>query len=236
MNTKKIISWLLLLFGEAIIITAFILFRGTTPDNILILNMVVSSIIYGLFFVDILVPWVDFNDKSQRRIGSLGLRWFVNWFYAILTIAVMTVGNVVYELTFTTQLMIHLILLFFLTLGMLGVAFSSGKVKLVSEQETENRAGILEMKKAMQRLMDRLNEQHDIPEVITKRVNRIEENLRYLSPSNNQEASEAERSFVQIANDLTFAINDFSMNEERIESNLKKLESSYQKRKNNYSN
>ena len=232
MSTKKIISWLLLLFGEAIIITAFILFRGTAPDNIFVLNIAVSSVIYGLFFVDILVPWVDFNDKSQRRVGSLGLRWFVTWFYAILAIAAMIVGNAVYELAFTMQLIIHLILFFFLSLGMLGVTYSSGNVKQVYEQETKNRAGVIEMKNAMQKLIDNMN---DLPEEFIKKIKMLEENLRYISPSNNPEAYELEHTFVKTVNDMAYAISDFSMNQERIESNLKKLESIYQKRKNNYS-
>jgi hypothetical protein len=105
MNTKKIISWLLLLFGEILIITAFILFRGDLADNILVLGIVVSSIIYGLFFVDILVPWIDFRDKSQRRVGSMGVRWFVTWLYAIVAIAVMIIANIIaLDWTFATQL------------------------------------------------------------------------------------------------------------------------------------
>ena len=111
MDTKKILSYIALLGGEAIIIiAAFILFRGNLSDNILVLNIVVSSIIYGLFFVDILVPWINLGDKSQKKIGSLGVRWFFTWFYAITAIAVIILGNSVYEWRFSLQIIIHLIL------------------------------------------------------------------------------------------------------------------------------
>jgi len=232
MSTKKIISWLLLLFGEAIIITSFILFRGTIPDNILVLNIVVSSIIYGLFFVDILVPWVDLKDKSQKRVGSLGLRWFVTWVYAIVAIAVMTGGNVVYEFTFTTQLIIQFILLFCLLLGLLGTAFASDKVEQVYEQQTINRSGMIEMSNAMRRLNEKVDEIRNFPPHFTRRIKMMEENLRFLAPSDKQEAHELEHSFVETVENMAFVISDLTINKEQIELNLKKLERLYQNRKN----
>jgi hypothetical protein len=236
MDAKKIVSWLLLLFGEAIIITAFILFRRNTPDDVLILNIIISTLVYGLFFVDILVPWVDFNDKSQRRIGSLGLRWFITCFYAVLAITAMICMNVVYDYIFTTQLIVHLVLLFFLLLGLLGVANSSSNVKQVYEQESENRKGVIEMKNAMRKLKERMSDSDAMPRAFTERINTLDENLRYLSPSNNQEARESERLFIRMIDDIAYAVSDYSTNEEQLENSLKNLEKIYQNRKNSYSN
>ena len=236
MITKKILSWLLLLFGEAIIITAFILFRGSTPDNILVLNIVVSSFIYGLLFLNHQIPWIDLKDKSQKQIGALGISWFSTWTYAILAIATMLVLNLAYERSFTIQLIIHAVLLFFLLLGILFSRHSSDKVKSVYEQETANRNGINEMKIAMRQLKDKMSVLNDLPENFTKQIDEFEENMRFISPSNNNEAYDLESSFVETLNEIKFAISDFSMNEERIESNLKKLERIYQNRKTVYSN
>jgi len=236
MDIKKILSLLSLLFGIAIIITAFILFRGALSDNILILNMVVSVIVFGLFFIDIIVPWVDFNDKSHSKVGSLGLRWFMTWFYAIAAIVAMISANVVYDLSFSTQLIVHLILFFFLSLGMIGVLYSSSGVKQVFEQETKNRSGVDEMKNAMHKLKDAMNELSNLPVGFIKRINRLDENMRFISPSNNKGVIESERLFIKTVGEITFAIMDFSSNKERIESNLKKLESISQTRKNSYSN
>ena len=68
MDTKKIVSFIVLLGGEAIIIAAFILFRGSLAPDVLVLNIVVSSVIYGLFFLDILVPWINLNDKQGKKV------------------------------------------------------------------------------------------------------------------------------------------------------------------------
>ena len=70
MDTKKIVSFIVLLGGEAINIAAFILFRGSLAPDVLVLNIVVSSVIYGLFFLDILVPWINLNDKQGKKVGS----------------------------------------------------------------------------------------------------------------------------------------------------------------------
>lgn len=236
MDTKKILSWIALIGGEAIIIAAFILFKGGLADNIFVLNIVVFSLIYGLFFVDVLVPWIDLTDKSQKKIGSLGLRWFFTWLYAIVAITAMLVGNLVFQWSFSFQIILHSILLFLLILGFVASITSSDKVKEVNRQETLNRSGILEMKNAMRNLKDKMNDLSSLPESFITRVNELEKSLRFISPSNSNEAYDLEHTFTNVIHEITFAISDYSMNEEKIENNLKKAERIYQNRKSIYSN
>ncbi len=236
MSTKKILWWLLLLFGEAVLITAFILFRGETPTNILTLNIVVSSLIYGLFFLSYQIPWIDLQDKSQKQIGALGISWFVIWIYAIAAIAGMLVSSLVFDFSFSIQLIIHAVLLFFLLLGIWLSSHTADKVQEVYEQETQNRSRIIEMKNEMRSLKDKMNDTSGLPEYFTKRIDSLDENLRFISPTNNVEATEMECTFIATLNEIKFAISNFSINEERIESNLKKAERIYQNRKNIYSN
>jgi hypothetical protein len=236
MDTKKILSWISLLLGETLIIAGFILFGSNLTENILVLNIVVSSVIYGLFFVDILVPWIDLNDKSQQKVGSIGVRWLFTWLYAVCAIAAMVISNTELHLIFSTQLIVHGVLIFLLLLGFVAAIHSSDKVKEVYEQETALRNGINEMKAAMRNLKNNANDLPEFPPNFQNRINTLEENLRFISPSNNHEAYNLEHSFVEIVNETGIAISNFSMNEERIESNLKKLERIYQDRKNIYSN
>jgi hypothetical protein len=235
MSTKKILSWIALLGGEAIIIAGFILFKGSLMNNIFVLNIVVSSLIYGLFFIDVLVPWIDLRDKSQKKVGVLGLRWFFTWFYALLAIAAMFVCNLAYESSFALQIIIHCALVFLLLLGFVSALHSSDKVQRVYQQETFNRNGIIEMKKSVANLKDKMYDLSDLPESFTGRINSLEENLRFISPTENAEAYNLEQQFITAINDIAFAVSNFSMNEERIESNLKKAEHIYQNRKSIYS-
>lgn len=235
MKTKNLLPWLLLLLGEAVIITAFILFRGETETNILTLNIVVSSIVYGLFFVDALVPWVDFKDASHKRVGAIGLRWVITWIYAFLAIAAMILSNVVYALPFTTQLWIHAALLFFVLLGLFGVSQTAQKVKNVHDAETNIKNYVVEMKKAMADLKEKISRADNLPDDFLAQINALDENLRYLSPSNREKARELEQSFIETIKDIGFALHDFSLNEEKINHNVKKCERIFQNRKQIYS-
>ena len=235
MGAKKILWWLLLLFGAAVLITAFILFRGDTPTDILVLNIVVSLIIYSLIFLRYQMPWIDLQDKSQKQVGALGVGWFTVWIYAAATIIVMLVSNFAFDFAFTTQLIIHAVLLFFLLLGISFTSHIADKTREVYQHETQNRSRIIEMKTEMQNLKNAMNNTDGLPEYFTKRIDSLNENLRFISPANNVEATEMESAFIATLNEIKFAISDFSMNEERIESNLKKAEQIYQNRKNVYS-
>jgi hypothetical protein len=236
MKLKNILSWFALLFGEALIISAFILFRGDLTDNILILNIIVTTIIYCLFFIDILIPWVNFSDKSQRKVGSLGVRWFFTWLYVILAISAMVICNTTFDLIFSTQLIIHGALFFLLLLGLIAAIQTSDKIKEVFIQENANRNGIVEMREAIKQLKDKMIDASELPEYFICRINTFEDNIRFISPTNNEVAYELEHLFSNTINDISYAISNYSMNEKAIESNLKKCERIYQKRKQTQSN
>jgi hypothetical protein len=231
---KALFSWLLLFFGEAIIIAAFVIFGENTPDDILVLNIVVCSLVYGLFFCNFRAPWIDLKDKSQKQIGAIGLSWFTIWYYAIAAVIFMLATNL-FELSFTFQFITHCVLLFFLFLGLLLSRHSADKVAEVYHEQTATRSGILEMKKAMLALKDKISDTAGLPDSFVRKVNSLEESLRYISPTDNGEAYELESSFVETIESIRFALQDYSLNAEQIESNLKKCERLYQNRKNIYS-
>jgi len=158
MNAKKIFSLLLVIFGEAILILCFLHFGRNVQTEILTLNIVVSSLIYCLLFIDIIVPWVNFKDKSQKTIGSIGLRWFFTFFYMIVAIGVMVVFNSVKPIHFTNQIIIHGILFFFLLFGFFMAFSSSDKVRDVYVEGKQNRDRIDEMKKATKEVQLKINQ------------------------------------------------------------------------------
>lgn len=235
MDIKKILSIIALLGGEAIIIAAFLLFRGSLPIDIFVLNIVVSSIVYGLFYLDILVPWIKLNDKAGRKVGSLGVRWFITWFYSVLAISIMLVGNITYGWSFSLQIIIHSVLFFLLILGIIASLHSGDKVQEVYQQEAFNRNGINEMKDAMRGLKDEMNDLSNLPEYFISKINTLEDNLRFISPTENPEAYILEKQFISVIKNIEFAISNYSMNEDSIGSNLKKAERIYQNRRNIYS-
>jgi hypothetical protein len=235
MNAKKIFSLLLALFGEALLIFCFLHFGKNLQSEILTLNIVVFTIIYCLVFVDFLFPWINLKDKSQKQIGSIGLRWFFTFFYVILAIGVVIVFNSVKPIDYTNQIIIHGILFFFLLLGMYMAFSSSDKVSEGYEEEKQNRDRIDEMKKATKELQLKLDAMN-IPTEIVTRINELQENLRYLSPSNSKVAIGLENKFIEEMRVLSSFFADNPLNIEKIISNIKNCERTYKERKQVFSN
>ena len=233
---KRLLSLFAFLLGEAVIIVSFLLWRGEAATGVLALNMVVSSLIYCLFFVDVLVPWVNWSDKAKRSIGSMGLRWFVTWVYAALAVAVMLVCNLWLVVSFELQLILHCVLFFLLLLGFAGVLHASGKVAERYVQESQCRQGVQEMKQAVRRLKEAAEDCAQLPESCMRRINDLEDRLRYLSPSDNGEARSLERQFVKAVESITVALPGYAADQEKIDAALKKAERLYENRKSMYSN
>lgn len=236
MNAKKIFSLFIALFGEALIILGFLHFGKNLQSEILTLNIVVSSIIYCLVFVDFIFPWVNLKDKAQKQIGSIGLRWFFTYLYIALAIAAMVIFNTVKPIHFTNQILIHGILFFVVLLGLFLAFSSSDKVREVYFEEKQNRDRIDEMKKATKELQLKLDAMNNIPPEIISRINELQENLRYLSPSNNNEALVLESKFVEEVNKLSNCFSDNPLNMEVVISNIKNCERTYKERKQVFSN
>jgi hypothetical protein len=64
----------------------------------------------------------------------------------------------------------------------------------------------------------------------------MDQALRFISPSDSQQARDYEEKFVQTAFDIQVAMKSFEMNADRIEVMLQKLDRIYNQRKNTYSN
>lgn len=236
MGAKKTFSFFIALFGEALIIFSFLHFGKNLQSEILTLNIVVFSIIYCLVFVDFIFPWVNLKNKAQKQIGSLGLRWFFTYLYIALAIGAMVIFNTVKPIHFTNQILIHGILFFVVLLGLFLAFSSSDKVREVYYEEKQNRDRIDEMKKATKELQLKLDAMNNIPTEITSRINELQENLRYLSPSNNSDAIVLESKFLDDVRSLHYCFLDNPINMEAIISNIKNCERTYNERKQVFSN
>jgi hypothetical protein len=236
MNSKKTLSHILLIVGELLIITCFLYFGRNLDPKILILNIVVTSIIYALYFIDILFPMVDFTDKSQKTIGSLGLRWVFTFFYMILAIAVMVFFNVITSTDFGTQILVHAILLFLVSLGLYFAFSSAQKVHDVFKQEKILLSRIDEMRNATKEVQRKVDKIKDLNVDVVVKLSELQENLRFISPCNNQKAVELETNFLIEMRNLNdnFSITPFDY--DKITESLENCERTYLERKQIYSN
>jgi hypothetical protein len=237
MSTKRIISLLLLLFGETLIIVGFRHFGRNLPSEVLALNIVVSSIIFVLYFIVKIIPWFNFKDISQIGIGSIGPRWFITFFYILLAIGAMIFFNTVEPIViFATQIIVHSILLFLLLLGLFMAVSASGKVQDVFVEERQRFDRIDEMKKTTKEVQLKLNQMPNIPTDIITKMSEIQENLRFISPSNNYGAIELEGNFITQMKAVKNCLFESPLKFDIIIENIKNCENTYNERKQIYSN
>ena len=236
MNAKRIFSLLLLLAGEALIITSFLFFGRNADQNILILNMIISSVIFLLWFVEKFVPLIDVTDQSHKDVGSLGLKWVFTSVYALLAIGVMVVFNVFQPIDVNSQILIHCILFFFLMVGIYFSFYSSQKVKEVYITETENRNLLKGMKQTTGAVLGKLEQLDNIPAGLITRLNDLYENLRFIAPNDNKESRDLDKQFLKemeiIEHYLTETPPDFN----KIVTTLRICEQAYKERKQIFSN
>ena len=92
------------------------------------------------------------------------------------------------------------------------------------------------MKKATKELQLKIDAMNNIQSDIITRINELQEDLKYLSPSNSSAAFELENQFVNEMRSLTDCFFDNPLNYEKILSNIKNCERTYKERKQVFSN
>ena len=236
MNIRRIASVALLLAGEALIIFCFLHFGKDADPQVRTLNIVVASVLYSLNFIDLLIPWVNFKDRAQKTIGSIGLRWMVTFLYILFALGAMIIFNIFIVMGFENQLLIHAILFFLFLVGIFLAFTSSSNVQSVFEEEERNRSGITEMKKLTHEVVIKLDQIDGFPAALKKKINDLHENLRYLSPGNNQEAQALEKDYLNAMKAIYNRLFDRPLDEEKINRLLCDCERLVKDRKQIYSN
>jgi len=235
MSTKKMFSVLLVLLGEAIIILCFLYFGKNLATNILILNIVVTSAIYLLWFIEKFIPMVDLKDKAHKGVGSLGIKWLITLLYAISATTVMVVFNTIRPLDIYGQMIIHGVLFFLLLVGIYFMFYASEKVGEVYSEEHVIRNHVDEMKRVTKEIKLKAELTKDFPPEINTRVTELLENLRFISPCGNYEAVNLEVQYLKEISDLKNFLFDIPVNYERGIEILQKCEQVYNERKRMYS-
>lgn len=232
MRKKTLFSTVAFIGGLGLLIACFFLWRKeTTPDDIFYLRLVVSSLVYCIFFLDLFGKWINPKDPSQKAVGSLGIKWIVVGIYCAAAILALLLFA---GASFKLQLIIQLFILLLLVFGFVAVHSVSDKVADVYQEQKIAKSGIERMKKAMTAIHDKLIECGDVPADYKSRLTEIQDSLRYLSPADNPEAIEFEDRFVDVAKEIETGLPSFAMNQERLNVGLQKLERLFQQRKQLY--
>lgn len=194
---QKTLSWIAFLGGEIILFVAFRLWGGALPVEIRTLDTVISMVILALFFVDLLIPWVDWRGGSQKRLGSLGLRWVFTWLYAAAAVVMMLLCQLLFGAGLYTQLLIQAVLLIGLLLGFSASVGASSKVAELHGREARLLDGPRVMMREARRLQEQAEVTDDLPAEFRTRIDRLVEELRFVAPCPSREAADLEERFCE---------------------------------------
>lgn len=227
---SNLLRWILFVFGAVIIVAGELLYRGNLGNDVLTMNIIVSLLVWGTVFAGIGLPWIDLSDKSQKRVGSLGMFWVFSSLYAVAAIVWMVVGAHL-DLSFNLQLLGHCVLLFFFIMGMAMAKRSSEKVAEVYKKETVEKKGVVDIRKALAALKESTFTANGVPEDVVDRISKMCDEARFMAPSNNDEAHDMEAEIVSLTEGISSAFFNYKMNEASIQQKLSRCERLLKNRK-----
>lgn len=230
MNAKTFYKILALLLGLGLIIGSFCLFGQSLGNKILILDIIVSILVYIQLVQFAIYPLIDLNRAAHKEVGMMGIYFYVLSAYCILAIGLMFFG-IVYTIPFQIQLMGQIFLAFLALLGRVATLHAGEKVEHIHEKERQMVETRRALRTEMDNFMDELSSWESPEGIGVQKLYDIQEELKFLSPSANAEAKQYERDFCQIIEELKVLIRNADLNKERIKGKIDHLERILSKRK-----
>ena len=243
MSSKNLMAIITAVLAEVLIIILNILLKGDLPGSVVALNIVVCTLIFASSACVMFIKWDRSEDKVSTWIGTLAIDIWGFSVYSILALAAMILMNshaVVdsisdsYPVAFKYQLLVHSILLAFLFFTRFLGHATADQITNVHVKEAAVRSGLDEMKSAVRRLQDAVFVCQDVSPEVRAQIDRLQQNVRYLSPVNTAEAKDLENDFVGKVNALIPAFINYKMNEDSIRRQVALLEHLFENRKKTY--
>ena len=228
------IAYAATVLGLALVVSGWFLWGDQSQTDIFALNIAVSVVAYVVMFIDILFPWGNFREKTQRRIGNLAMRWFVQYGYSLAAIALLIICNLA-DLTFEVSLFLQCGLLILLLFGIATAKTSGNKIAEVSEEISHVVDCVELMRNGQDSLLEAAYDASAPAELIEK-IKRLGDDLRFISPSNSEASRNVENQIIELFAQSSSLFSNYEINNELINSNIEKASRLIQKRKSTYSN
>ncbi len=236
MTTKTLIRILLGLGFQVLIVVLFVLLLAWLPSSLFWLDLIVVSVISWSCYLAISNPWIDLDDRTQKQVGGLAIKWSSIWYYTVAAGVVAIAGLFTYQyftpaLQWVVQLLLALLLIssFFIT------RMTESKVADVYCEQQEMAGGVASMARSTERLRDALIGVSGLRPDVEPRVGQLEAEIRFISPANTAEAAEVERQYSALVNDIIHALADPEVNADRIDVSLQRAARLVERRKKIYS-
>lgn len=234
MKTRQYLIIFLILFGELLIVLDFLHFSLFTPGRIVTLNIVVTSIIFLACMLNLLGPGYNFSDRSQKTFAGLGIRGYALMLYTIAAIALMIDMNGILPQSFSTQLIVHAVLIFLLGLAIFFSLTAVDKAAAVYEEQTHQKAS-LENARRLAGSIGEKSQRSSLPPPVKDRLAKISADLRYVSPAGTANAAQLEDQLLSKLEQLDTILSLPAPDVQKINELIIDFESLYRQRKQVYS-
>lgn len=221
---------LTLILGYGLIIACFIIFGALLETETLVLDIIVSCLIFTQFTALLFFPLIDRKDPSHKEVGMMGVHFTANTLCIIASIALMVAG-IILEIPFVYQLLGQLLILFFAVIGRITTISTGYKVKNVHARESAVKLGKESLKMEIDNFMDHVATIKGLDPSVTGRLQAIQESIRFITPSASQEAHMLDNQFIDMLSELKILMRDTGMNGERIADEVIRLERILARRK-----
>lgn len=231
MSTENRYKIAAILLGYGLIIFGFTILGESLEDKIKILNIIVSCVIFTLYAGYLLFPLVEIQDKAHKEVGMIGLHFSAIITYSILSISLM-VGGILFDLSPTIQIFGQVLFVMILFLGRTATLHAGAKVQHINNQEEYILSGKENMQESMNDFMDETIGIIKLDNSTETELQSIQESLRFISPSRNENARKLEMQFIQTLENLKVLMRDTYLNKDRISEEIKLLKNTLARRKN----
>ena len=227
-------GYIVLIAGLALIFTGFFLFVPQEKRNdvfwldlatVCLVFLVSSLTELGLFGI---------NFDFEKQVGGLGIRLVYIRFYSFLAIAIIAIGYFA-EVQFRYQLFFQLLAAFILLIGYFFSHLSSGKAVSVQAEQDIERKGKDEILRALNQFDILFTGNSGKWEGEKQKINFLKEDVRYLSPTNNQSAADIDSEIASTIQQAYAKAKEKNEGGTEVFSLLNKCEELLKLRKNTYS-
>ena len=219
-----------LILGYGLIIGGFIIFGDSLNDNIKILDIIVSCLIFTQGAQITLFPMIRMDKSAHKEVGMMGIHYTFTTIYCIIAVLIMLLGAYNHW-SFKIQLMCQLALVFILLIGRVATLSSGKKVEEIHHKELSLKQGKKQLADTMALFMEDVACCKELDKSIVNRINEINDNIRFISPSNDPIAQNIEQRFCQCIESISVMLRNTSINAPQIEEEVEKLERLFLQRK-----
>ena len=221
---------LALILGYGLIIACFIIFGALLETETLVLDIIVSCLIFTQFTALLFFPLIDRRDPSHKEVGMMGIHFTANTLCIIASIALMVAG-IILEIPFVYQLLGQLLILFFAVIGRITTISAGNKVANVHARENAVKLGKESLRMETDNFMDYVATVKGLEPSVTGRLQVVQESIRYVTPSVSPEALMLDNQFIDVLSELKILMRDTAMNGERIAEEVTRMERTLERRK-----